>query len=36
MTERVPLRQRYVDLFYFVYFAFHLFASLCVDSALLY
>lgn len=33
MTEGVPLRRRYVDLFYFVYFAFHLFASLCVDSA---
>ncbi|WFD38019.1 uncharacterized protein MJAP1_000967 [Malassezia japonica] len=31
MTEGVPLRRRYVDLFYFVYFAFHLFASLCVD-----
>lgn len=28
----VPLRKRYVDLFFFVYFAFHLIASICVDS----
>lgn len=29
---RVPLSERYVDLFYFLFFALHLFASACVDS----
>lgn len=31
-TPCVPLRKRYMDLFYFAYFAMHLAASLFVDG----